>query len=203
MLFFIKAKFPVLLFLPIDSCPIIGYHWQKSGSFFFTPPISIFYTDCLDSPWAFSSLDWTVLVTSLFPYDTCSKTLITFDLFQWTCWLVLRNISLDLPAKCFMQLWIMLIFFASRTYHWLMVTLLPTRTSESFSAKLLSNLSPPAFTVHGIIPPKERTWHFPFSEFYKIPLYQFLQPVEVTLHCTTTLCCRSYSCQVLIICMLV
>lgn len=64
--------------------------------------------------------------------------------------------SLDRPSMCFMQLWMLLLFFASRTRCWLMVTLVPTRASKSFSAKLLSNQSPPAFTgVWGYSTPGE------------------------------------------------
>lgn len=49
MLFFMKMRFPVLLFLPIDSYLVVGYDPQKPGSFF-TPSLPIFYTDYLDSP---------------------------------------------------------------------------------------------------------------------------------------------------------
>lgn len=45
--------------------------------------------------------------------------------------------SLNLLTMVLMHLRMLLVFFATRTHCWFMVTLVPTRTAKSFSVKLL------------------------------------------------------------------
>ncbi|KAK4826285.1 hypothetical protein QYF61_007132 [Mycteria americana] len=88
-----------------------------------------------------------------------------------------------------------------RAHCWLMFSLVSSRTTKSFSAKLFSSWSTPSiYLVSGLVPPQVQDFALHPVELYEVPVSPFLQPVQVPLDGSTTLWHISHSPQFCVIC---
>lgn len=62
-----------------------------------------------------------------------------------------------------------MLVLAVRKHHWLMVSLLSTRTSQVCTCKVVFQLAGPQFVlVSGVIPPRGQEFLFPLLDFIKL-----------------------------------
>lgn len=76
-------------------------------------------------------------------------------------------------------------FFAAGEHCWLTYSLLPTRTSRTFSTELLPGQSVPCLSWHcikGFLLPRQKNLYLSFQNFIIFPVSPFLQPVWVYLN---------------------
>lgn len=76
-----------------------------------------------------------------------------------------------------------LAFFAARAYCSLVVSLLSTKTTRSFSAKLHTSYQ--RVMMHGVIPPQLRGARLSFAELHEVAVSLFPQPFQISLNGST------------------